>query len=182
MENLSIVIGKWLKQQRKDQNITILELSRRAGISHASISRVENQHSAATALFLRKIFNAMEIPFENLIDLGLIPSNTPDPENYFKKITDYRFSTLYLADLARFSQLSIENRARVIQNFNQFYFTYNQNPPQELGVDFSINEIIRQPSIFSSPRDYIFEIRLETLRSAAARDGLLIPNDLGAFL
>ncbi len=180
MENSSTIIANWLKEVRVSQKITTSALAQLAGTTHGTISRVENGRTGVTTLFLRRVLDALNISFSKLIELNVIPETTPNPDTYFETIADLRFSTSGIDDLSKFSELPSQLRTEVSTKLYKYYLEKQHNNANSF--DSLLEETDDPLQVLPIPSDYIFEIRLELLRSAAARKGVLIPRDMGAFL
>ena len=66
------LVGKAVKSRRKQNNLTLSELSKRSGVSSGMISRIENGQSSASLSTLQLIALALSVPvislFENTLE------------------------------------------------------------------------------------------------------------------
>ncbi|MCJ7483730.1 MAG: helix-turn-helix transcriptional regulator, partial [Thermodesulfovibrionales bacterium] len=61
-------LNDWIREQRKKKNFTVTQLADRAGISHAQVSRIENNKSKISLVTLVRLFYALDIPFLSIFD------------------------------------------------------------------------------------------------------------------
>ena len=85
-------LNDWIREERKKKNFTVTQLADAAGISHAQVSRIENNKSEISLITLVRLFYALDIPFLSIFDdkkteIGLFAPSIPKPHIYHKKYT-----------------------------------------------------------------------------------------------
>lgn len=93
--NFDLQMAQRLKDLRQDNNMSLVQLSARCGISRASLSRLENAEVSPTAIMLGKLCATYNITMSRLMSLveadfaALIPSASQevwvDPESGLKR-------------------------------------------------------------------------------------------------
>jgi transcriptional regulator with XRE-family HTH domain len=85
-------LNDWIREQRKKKNFTVTQLADAAGISHAQVSRIENDKSEISLITLVRLFYALDIPFLSIFDneelkMGILGLGLSKPDIYHKKYT-----------------------------------------------------------------------------------------------
>ncbi|MFC1594663.1 helix-turn-helix domain-containing protein [Candidatus Omnitrophota bacterium] len=60
-------LGKTIRRIRKDQNLTLQELSNRSGVALATLSRIENNRMSGTLTSLKDVATAFGLRLSDLI-------------------------------------------------------------------------------------------------------------------
>lgn len=79
---IDLLVGKAVKSRRKQNRLTLAELSKRSGVSAAMISRIENGQSSASLSSLQQLAAALSVPvislFEHTLessDINFVPAD-----------------------------------------------------------------------------------------------------------
>jgi transcriptional regulator with XRE-family HTH domain len=72
---IDFLVGKAIKSRRKQNNLTLSELSRRSGVSSGMISRIENGQASASLSSLQQIASALSVPVISLFEHTLVSSD-----------------------------------------------------------------------------------------------------------
>ena len=73
--DVDIQVGKAVKARRKQNKLTLAELSKRSGLSAGMISRIENGQSSASLSSLQQIAAALSVPVISLFEYTLESSD-----------------------------------------------------------------------------------------------------------
>ena len=66
---LSSLVGQNLRRLRRRQGLSLERLAQASGVSRAMLGQIENAKSVPTIGLLRKVANALELPFAQLLSL-----------------------------------------------------------------------------------------------------------------
>lgn len=112
------MIGKKLEEIRKNKNYSQRKLGLKAGISYATISRIENGLNTPDTETLKKITNALNVPLNILLDekvvhkipvLGVIPAGLP--LEAVEEILDYEEITPEMASKGEYFGLKVSGQS-----------------------------------------------------------------------
>jgi transcriptional regulator with XRE-family HTH domain len=98
------LIAEWFFEKRKEKGWRLIELSEKSGVTHATLSRIENQQSQVTLLTAVRVMHALELSWVDLFTKGFVKEGLPIPEIYLsqdKAIENYpclNFNDLELLD------------------------------------------------------------------------------------
>lgn len=104
-------IGLKIKKLRKAQNLTLAELSGKAGISTSFLSQIENGKQAPTVVTLKKIADALGSPLKDLFNLQ------QEAPEYIRKCDDQALGGLQKI-YKQINVLSGKFDGRIIDCFN----------------------------------------------------------------
>ena len=161
-----------LISSRMEKELSITELAEIANMSHATISRVENQRSELTMLYVRKVFDALDQPFSRLIADGYFPRTATDPyELTFYSPTP--LPVLEMREIAPFIMLPIETQHNVLHKFYAHYADSIQGKTHTSPASSTI-----LPGI----TDYLYHLDTGLLLEITKSRGMLLLGDLGAYI
>ena len=63
---MSNTFGTWLREQRQDRGMTLVQFSKAVGLSYVSVCRIELGKTVAGPSALRKFANYLDVPFVDL--------------------------------------------------------------------------------------------------------------------
>jgi len=176
MDKISYSIGKWIRKLRMDQGLTSPVLAKEIGINQASLSRIETGRSDITVFTLKRVLNALDLPFSELQKQGVVNYPYRDPDTYFVpfRLTSPPLPGLTLDDVREYAKLSPEKRQTALVTLYKKF--------ADLSYPDAIAKRIQGPETLPSPIEYIYEIKIETLEQAAAANTVLILSDVGSFI
>jgi transcriptional regulator with XRE-family HTH domain len=67
MEHILYCIGSRIKQQRKMNNMTLDDLSKKSRVSKGNLSKIENTPANTSLITLYRIANALRVPVSALL-------------------------------------------------------------------------------------------------------------------
>ena len=76
------MLTTWLSEKRKEKGLTLTELARLAGLTHATLSRIESQSSQLTLFSTVRIMHALDLPWTGLFLQGFVKKDLPIPDLY----------------------------------------------------------------------------------------------------
>jgi len=70
-------LNDWIREQRKKKDFTVTQLADMAGISHAQVSRIENDKSKISVITLVRLFSALDVSFPSIFTNEKIQADLP---------------------------------------------------------------------------------------------------------
>lgn len=192
------MLTNWLSEKRKEKGLTLTELARLAGLTHATLSRIETQSSQLTLFSTVRIMHALDLPWTGLFLHGFVKQDLPIPDIY--RIQDEPrsdFPCLLFGDLDALDSAGLLRRGLasiVVKHLLNIFITkYDPSLGQEktgllaeniyslLSSPESNDGIARQsiPDLdFRYPQDF----PPEHLRNIYLSGGVLTMLDLGRYV
>ncbi len=182
MDETSQKIGIWLKNTRQSKNLTLPQLAHLAGLSHASLSRIENGASAVTLFTLVRIFYAFNYYFTALYDdLGLPNLNLPPISDKARESLD-DYPSLTITDIEDFVALHAKKPAAASQIIEKMLDVKS--------VDLlNLEGLLPQENLRQIFQQYVNweyteypPITLDTYRNIYWSGGVMTMTDLGNYI
>ncbi|MDA7027399.1 helix-turn-helix transcriptional regulator [Bacillus sp. CLL-7-23] len=118
------VFGKKLKQLREQKRLSINQLALSAGVSAATISRIENGHRGVPKpTTIRKLADALNISYEQLMEIAgyMTIDKVHEPSEQYQTMNDivakYQTENLWLFDPSKWELLSNKDILTLEQYF-----------------------------------------------------------------
>ncbi|QHZ45555.1 helix-turn-helix transcriptional regulator [Bacillus sp. NSP9.1] len=121
---MKTTFGEQLKELREQRGLSVNQLAMYAGVSAATISRIENGHRGVPKpATIRKLAAALKIPYEQLMDIagymapGEICEEQPEYLTIYDIAAKHDAEDLWLFDARKWDSLSRED----ILNLEQYF-------------------------------------------------------------
>jgi transcriptional regulator with XRE-family HTH domain len=97
-------LNDWIREQRKKKNFTVTQLANRARISHAQVSRIENDKSKISLVTLARLLYALDISFSSIftneeIQVGLPNLNVFDNIKAINRGNSFEYPCINFNDI-----------------------------------------------------------------------------------
>lgn len=111
-------LNDWIREQRKKKNFTVSQLADKAGISHAQVSRIENNKSKISIVTLNRLLYALDISFSAMLTHEEIQVDPPkinifDDAKETSKGNSIEFSCINFNDIERLDIQGIISSGKV---------------------------------------------------------------------
>lgn len=193
MEALSEQIINWLKHTREIKNLTLVELGKQSGLTHAQLSYIETGKSELTLFSLVRILNAFNYSFTSLYSENIINNQIPIPKIYLQEDKEaFEYPTFKIGDVADFVHFAVYRKKA-----KQFlipwlkHFVINHQGWTEKAVSTLLDEALTLLTIPPSDREennlfkdlcYPMELGINKLRQIYLSGGAMILKDPGTFI
>jgi len=204
-------LNDWIRDQRIKKNFTVTQLADAAGISHAQVSRIENNKSEISLITLVRLFYALDIPFLSMFDneeleLGRFGYGISKPNIYHKKYTgrpdSFEYPCINFNDIELLDTQGIISSGKIseitLSLLQQFFQKFNMTDISEKQLNAITNivyrclgskdELASRPLLllpFPMPKSTDFryprEFSSDNIRKIYLSGGCLISLDVGIY-
>ena len=191
------LLSEWLFENRKAQGLRLMDLAEKSGVTHATLSRIENQQSQATLFTAVRVMHALGLSWIDLFTNGFIKEGLSVPKIYLLESPTQEYPCLNFNDIEVLDSCGVLRRGVaptiVTQMLNLFIKKYNSAIDKEtrnllaanfyslLNVADNQNGIARQ---YLPELDFLYPptFSSETLKKIYISAGAFILSDLGRYV
>lgn len=196
MYTISESFGIWLREQRKKNDLTHVQLAAKSGITQTQLSKIENNKAEITLFALARLLHSLNISILSLFSEGIIDVGSPLPKLYYSPKSNLReVPALTLNDihsLDEFALLTIP-RARDISSWLLRSFVLKYQPTIEANMAVLISKqaipylCVRNERMDNFPPSmevikYPPDFSISKLRSIYLSGAVLILQDLSHYI